>query len=197
MTLRDIQVISGDFVNGSFNLLSISFDRVKACTYFCENVQKLASSGNDERAKWYLRAALGEFRSALEAIGTDIKRMEGTNTWKDSAEEIEMFSHPLVKILTKVRNFSVHSSCLSGNCQEFLVNRIDEQGERPERWRSLFFDQMDKKTNVKGISNVTEDELKWFNRQAKQWPANLVLHSAIYEGSKFVRAFISRRKENG
>jgi hypothetical protein len=69
MTIRNIETISGDFVNGSFNLLSISFDRVKATKYFCAKIQELASLNDDVHAKWYFRAALGEFKSAIESIG--------------------------------------------------------------------------------------------------------------------------------
>lgn len=197
MTIRDIKTISGDFVNGSFDLLTISFDRVKATKYFCNKIQELASINNDLHAKWYFRAALGEFRSALESIGAAFKQLNGSNSWKDSSCEKDMYDQILIKILTRVRNFTVHSSRITGDFKKYFIKRIEGNNSNIEEMRSLFIDHLDKKGNVKGISKVTQEELDWFNRQSETWPANLIIHSAIYESSKFIRAFINQEAKNG
>ena len=194
MTLRDIKTISGDFVNGSFNLLPISFDRVKATKYFCSKIQELTSLNDDVHAKWYFRAALGEFKSAIDSIGADIKQLNGSNTWKGSSCENEMYNQVLIKILTRVRNFTVHSSRITGDFKNYFIERIEGTNSNIEEWRSLFIDHLDKKQNVKGISGVTQEELDWFNRQSEKWPANLIIHSAIFEASKFIRAFITEKQ---
>ena len=191
MTIRDIETISGDFVNGSFNLLSTSYDRVRATKYFCGKIQELTSLNDDVRAKWYFRAALAEFKSAIESIGADIKELKASGTWKDSFYGKEMYKQILTKILTRVRNFSVHSSRITGDFKKYLVERIEGNTSGLEEMRSLFIDHLDKETNVKRMSGVTREELDWFNRQSEKWPANLIIHSAIYEASKFVGAFIA------
>lgn len=197
MTIRDIETISGDFVNGSYHLLPISYDRVRATKYFCKKIQELTALDDDLHAKWYFRAALGEFKSALESIGADVKQIKGSNTWHKSSCENEMYNHILIKILTRVRNFSVHSSRITGDFKKYLIERIEGNNSKIEKVRSLFIDQLDKKGNVKGISGVTQEELDWFNKQSEKWPAHLIIHSAIYESSKFIRTFMARNAMNG
>ena len=103
----------------------------------------------------------------------------------------------VIKILTRVRNFSVHSSRITGDFKKYFIERIEGKNSNVEEMRSLFIDQLDKKGNVKGISKVTQEELDWFNRQSEKWPANLIIHSAIYESSKFIRAFVNEKAMSG
>jgi hypothetical protein len=108
-----------------------------------------------------------------------------------------MYNQILIKILTRVRNFSVHSSRITGDFKKYFIERIEGNNSNIEERRSLFIDHLDKKGNVKGISRVTHEELDWFNRQSEKWPANLIIHSAIYESSKFIRAFMTENAMSG
>lgn len=100
-----------------------------------------------------------------------------------------MMRHPLIKILSKARNFAVHSSRLKSEAKTYEVTLIDENGEAIEAMRSLFFDELDKKKNFKDASNVLTEEIAWFNDQAKTWPVHLLIRHGLYEASKYVHHF--------
>lgn len=189
--MQDIQVISGPYVSSSFNILPTTDDRVSACLYFCQKSHDFATDYEDQTAKWYFRAALSEYQAALESVDHDVKRIFGKNLWKESRFQTNMMAHPLVKILTKLRNFSVHSARLSGELKSYFVVVLDGQDEKVDNMRSIFIDQLDRRANVKDISGVTSDEIAWFNRQSACWPADLLLRQALYEASKFVQGFLA------
>jgi hypothetical protein len=100
-----------------------------------------------------------------------------------------MYSHALVKILSKARNFAVHSSRLRGIEKDYYVTVLDGKGERVEAMRSLFFEELHKKKNFRDASSVSSDELQWFNRQAVTWPVDLLIRHGLYEASTYVHRF--------
>lgn len=186
--MKDIQVINV-YVKDSFKLLPEALDRLRGCTYFCDEVQKYASLKDDQKAKWYFRASMSAFQSVLDAINGDIKNALGRNLWKHSAEKNDMNSNTLVKLLTRVRNFAVHSSRISAKAKRFTVTTVDSRGEKVDSVRSLVFDELKKSQNFRGLSGVTVDEVKWFNKQSKTWPLNLLIRHGLYEASRYVHRF--------
>jgi hypothetical protein len=186
--MKDIQVINV-YVKDSFALLPEALDRLRGCTYFCDEVQKYASLKDDQKAKWYFQASMSAFQSVLDTINGDVKKALGKNRWKDSTEKNEMNSNTLVKLLTTVRNFVVHSSQISAKAKRFAVTTVDSRGEKVDSIRSLVFDELMKSKNFRGLSNVTAEEVKWFNKQSKIWPVNLLIRQGLYEASRYVHRF--------
>lgn len=187
--MKNIELIGIDYHRDSFSPLSESIDRLRSCYYFCDQTQLYAVQEIDHKALWYFRAALSAYQSVLDNISGDIKRYLGEKLWSKSDQCRLMMNHPLVKILSKARNFAVHSSRLKGQAKTYYVTRFDENGENIETVRSLFFDELDKKKNFKDASNVSIDEITWFNEQAKTWPVHLLIRHRLYEASKHVQHF--------
>jgi len=186
--MKDIKVI-GTYQRGSFELLEEAMDRLRSCLYFCDEIQKYATKQDDRKARWYFRASLSSYQSALDNIDGDIKRAVGNNTWDKSEQKKAMFSHPLVKILSKSRNFAVHSSRLKGVVKDYYVTVIDGKGERVEAMRSIFFEELHNKKNFRDASSVTTEELEWFNKQAIKWPVDLLIRHGLFQASTFVHHF--------
>ena len=187
--MNDIQWIGHFYQEHSFDLLPESFDRVLSCRYFCDQIKKHSTSKNDQVAIWYFRAALSVYQSIIDNINGDVKKIFGKNMWCDSPEKTEMLQDPLVKLLSKARNFAVHSSRISAKGREHQVTIIDGNGNREEIFRSLFFDEIDKKINFKDVSNVSQEEIDWFNRQSKIWAVDLLISHGLFEASKHVHKF--------
>jgi hypothetical protein len=95
---------------------------------------------------------MSSFQSILDAIDGDVKNKLGKNFWCESDQRKGMYSDPLVRILSKLRNFAVHSARLSGVAKEYFVTKIDENGSRVIEFRSIFIDTLDKRTNINLIS---------------------------------------------
>jgi hypothetical protein len=186
--MKDIQVINV-YVQGSFGLLPEALDRLRGCHYFCNEVQRYSTIEDDQKAKWCFRAAMSAYQSVLDTIDSDIKNSLGKNFWKDSAQKKEMDNNTLVKLLSRVRNFAVHSARISGQIKKYAVSVTDSRGERVEIERSLFFDELKKSKNFKGVSGVTADEVRWFNKQSSTWPVNLLIRHGLYEASRYVHIF--------
>ena len=187
--MEDIQVIGTFCQRGSFELLEESLDRLRSCHYFCDETKKYATAQDDQKARWYFRASLSSYQSALDNIDGDVKRAIGTNTWDKSEQKRAMYSHPLVKILSKSRNFAVHSSRLRGVAKNYYVTVLDGKGERIESMRSLFFEELHNKKNFKDASSVSSEELEWFNKQATTWPVDLLIRHGLHEASTFIHHF--------
>jgi hypothetical protein len=192
--MKDIQIIGSDFQRYSFSLLPESFDRLRSCHYFCEETQNYTTQENDKMAKWYFRAAMSSFQSTLDTIDGDVKRKLGKNYWKESDQRKLMYSDSLVKILSKLRNFTVHTTRLSGAAKDYFVTKIDGNGSRVIEIRSLFFDALGKNKNIKGISSVSEEEVQWFNKQSETWPADLLIREGLYQASTYVHHFCAQNK---
>lgn len=192
--MKDIQTIGSDFQRNSFNVLPGPFDRLRSCLYFCEEIQKHATSENDKLSKWYLGAALSSFQTTLETVGSEVKVILGANLWKESEQKQLMENDTLVKILTKLRNYTVHSTRLSGVPKKYSVTQIDGEGSRVIEIRSLFFDHLNKSKNIRGISRVSTEEIQWFNKQTETWPADLLLREGLYQASAYVHHFCAINK---
>lgn len=190
----DIQIIGKSFQERSFELLPESLDRFNACHYFCTGVQRYSTLKDETKARWYLRAALSGFRSVLDSLDGEIRKKLGKNLWQESKQERDMNKHVLIKMLNKIRNYSIHSARINGKVKEYSISIIDEKGGRIEDVRSLFFDELDKKENFKDASKVSDEELKWFNRQSQAWPSNLLIKEGLYQASTFVHYFCAEHR---
>ena len=187
--MKAIQVIGNGYQKGSFELFPESIDRFNACYYFCDAVQKHATSKDETKSIWYLRAALSGFQSVLDSLHSAIKKQLGSNLWINSEQEQNMNQNVLVKLLTKVRNFTVHSARINGEMKKYIITVISEQGNRQVEVCSLFLDELNRKTNFTDASNISADEIKWFNRQSEAWPANLLIKEGLYQASEYVKHF--------
>jgi len=187
--MKNIEIIGTDYQRDSFEVFSESIDRLRSCQYFCDQMQLYATQEIDQKAIWYFRAALSAYQSILDNISGDVKRYLGENSWSKSPQCESMVNNPLIKILSKVRNFAVHSSRLKGKAKTYYVTRLDENGENIETLRSIFFDELDRKKNFKDASKVSLEEIIWFNKQAKTWPVHLLMRHGLYEASKYVSHF--------
>jgi hypothetical protein len=187
--MKDIQVIGNSYQKGSFELLPESIDRLHACHYFCNQVQRNATLKDEIKARWYFRAALSGFQSVLDSLNGEIKKRLGRNLWKGSEQKQKMHENVLVKLLTKVRNFAVHSAHINGELKKYEIIVVNEQGSCKEETCSLFFNELNKKTNFADSSNVLQEEIEWFNRQSLVWPVNLLIKEGLYQASGFVQHF--------
>ena len=192
--MNDIQWIGHFYQERSFELLPESFDRLLSCRYFCDQIRENATIKKDQMAIWYFRAALSAYQSIIDNINGDVKNIFGKNLWCGSSEKQEMFQDPLVKLLSKARNFAVHSSRISAEGREHQVSVIDGCGSREEIFRSLFFDEIDKKTNFKDVSNVSQEQISWFNKQSKKWSVDLLISHGLYKASNHVHKFYAYRE---
>jgi len=187
--MKDIHVIASDYERDSFGCLPESLDRLRSCHYFCAKIQYYATSENDQKARWYFRAALSSYQSALDTIDSDIKILIGRNDWHKSDQKQYMYDNTLIKILSKARNFAVHSARITGEMRVYNVVRIDGNGQNIVNVRSLFFDELNKQHNFKDVSNVSRDEIEWFNKQSQTWPVDLLIRQGLYEASRYVHHF--------
>lgn len=192
--MKDIKIISGDYQQNSFEVYPETIDRLRACRYFCDKTQEYATSNDDTKAKWYFRAAISGFSTTLETINNDVKRLIGSNTWCDSEQKKEMYENTLIKVLTKTRNFSVHSDRIKGEIREYSVTMLNGDGESIVDMRSLFFEKLCKSTNIKGVSKISVGDVEWFNKQSERWPVNLLIRSSLFEASKYVHHFTAMHK---
>lgn len=192
--MKDIQTISSGYQKGSFELLPESIDRFYACNYFCDEIQKYSTLKDEIKAKWYLRCTLSGFQSVLDSLDGEIKKKVGNNLWKGSKQKEAMNQDVLVKMLTRVRNFAVHSARISGKIKNYSITVLSDTGDRIEDVRSLFFDELNKKENFRDESKVVQEEIEWFNRQSSAWPANLLIREGLYKASTYIHFFCAENR---
>ena len=82
--MKDIQVIGNSYVQGSYQLLAESADRVRASLYFAELCEKEANKNNEKISRWYYRACLSEFKSIFDVLNSDFKNIGVSKIWKQS-----------------------------------------------------------------------------------------------------------------
>lgn len=189
--MKDIQVIGSSYTNGSYQLLRESADRVRAALYFADLCSKEANENNIKLARWYYRATLSEFKSIFEVLCSDFKRMKINKIWQKSEFKNQFDSNPLIKILNKARDLAIHTVMLPGSHIAITVQFIDQNGERPVEQNCIFFDEIDRTMFKEKASYISDAELKWFNKQAKQWPVNLLVREAIYQSSVPIANFLT------
>lgn len=189
--MKDIQTISGDYVQGSFHLLAHAGDRAKASLFFARRVGDEAEKENYLMAQWFFRASLSEYKSVFDVLPTDLKEINLDKIFKMSLFKKEMDAHPLIAVLKKARDLAIHSATFQGQERHFHVIRCDGNGQTPTSFGAVFFDEVNK-VNLKkdDLRFITEEQLGWFNRQSQGWPAHLLIQEAIFQTSILLRNFL-------
>lgn len=190
MPLSDIHAISADYVQGSFSLLQKCGERARAALFFARLIDSHARDANPEVARWYFRGALSEFRSMFDLLPADLKDEGLSKQWERGRFKKALDSHPLVAIFKKVRDFAVHSIHVRGFGKDFSVTFLGKYSERQEVIPSIFIEPLDRKVLGREISDISDEDLAWFNRQTAMWPAHLLIQEAIYQTSIPLRNFL-------
>ena len=183
--------VSGHYVQGSFSLLPLAGERARAALHFAALVGSTSFSNNLELARWYLRAALSEFRSIFDLLNSDLKELNLLAQWKASENHTYLDADPIVAVLRKVRDFAVHSALVQGQPANFKISSpgdTDTASDMP----SIVIDQLDPKCPgmSRELSKFRDDEIAEFNLLARQWPADLLIHIAIYRASEPIAGFL-------
>lgn len=188
---RDIQVVSGGgYIEGSFTLLRLSGERADAALFFAGLIDSHARGAAVDVARWYLRAAVSEFRSVFDLLPADLRQYDISNKWARSQFKQELDAHILVSILKKIRNFTVHSRHVRGVDRAFSLIVLSEGAEHQESIPSIFIEPLNRQAHGREIASVSDEELTWFNRQTTIWPAHLLIQEAIYQTSILLRNFL-------
>jgi hypothetical protein len=190
MSRPDIQAVSGDYVQGSFTLLSLSGERASSALFFARLMDSHAREGETKLAQRYFRAAVSEFRSIFDLLPADWKAANLAHEWARSDFKRELEAHPLIAVLIKVRNFAVHSARVQGFGRNFSVTVLGDGPERREDIPSLFIDALDRQSLGRELNDVSEESLHWFNRQIQHWPAQLIVQEAVFQASIPIRNFL-------
>jgi hypothetical protein len=190
--IPDIEAVSGRFLYGSYQMLPQALNNVRACRFFCGQLQANAAidrQEGSERAEWFLRAALGEFRAILDSIGRDVSLIPVFKRWEGSEQAGKVRSHHLIRVLRGLERPNAHPAVVPERIlQDHGMLFGEECGPQEGRSVSLFFGRVDQWDPERPV-DATERELAWFNRQAAVWPACLLLDQAIYEVSVQVWSF--------
>lgn len=193
--------VSGDYVQGSFSLLSLAGERARAALYFSRFVGSKSFEGNLELSRWYLRAALSEFRSIFDLVNADLKTMELASQWKRSAHKSSMDLDPVVTVLRKVRDFAIHSENIVGEARTFKVISSGEPAAVAADMPAIVIENLDR-TALKfargkdELSEFDDETLREFNKLASSWPADLLVHIAVYRTSEYLANFLSPNIKN-
>ena len=191
MTFPDIQTISNDYVHGSFTLLPLSGERASAALFFARLIDSHARGNAIDVARWYFRAAVSEFRSIFDLLPADLKAKGLSHQWNRSCFKSTLDANPLVTVLSKVRNFAVHSAHVRGFGKDFSATIVGDGPEREEDIPSIFIEPLNSQALGREIKDIPDEALEWFNRQTKMWPSHLIVQKAIHESSVPIRNFLA------
>jgi hypothetical protein len=201
MTLRTT-IVSGDYVQGSFGLLPLAGERARAALYFSRLVGSKSFDGNLELARWYLRAALSEFRSIFDLLGNDFKSLGLAAQWKRSHQRALIDADPIVAVLRKVRDFAIHSDTIVGEPKTFKVSSSQHPTADVSDMPAVVIEQLDRgalafnRGKKDELSHFDDSTLSVFNDHARQWPADLLVHMAIYRTSQSLAGFLAANRQN-
>jgi hypothetical protein len=200
MNLR-VTKVSGDYVQGSFGLLPLAGERARAALYFSGVVGSKSFDGNLELARWYLRAALSEFRSIFDLVGTDFKSLGLAAQWKRSPQRALIDADPIVSVLRKVRDFVIHSALIVGEAKTFKVVSSQRPAAGVSDMPAIVIEPLDRVAlaSYRGkdeLSQFDENTLSAFNEHARRWPADMLVHIAVYRTSEPLAVFLAANRKN-
>jgi len=201
MTLR-MTTVSGDYVQGSFGLLPLAGERARAALYFSRFVGSKSFDGNLELARWYLRAALSEFRSIFDLLGADFRSLSLAAQWKRSPQRALIDADPIVAVLRKVRDFAIHSATIVGEPKTFKVVSSQLPAADASDMPAIVIEPLDRTALALGrgkddLSEFDDNTLSVFNEHARRWPADLLVHIAVYRTSEPIALFLAANRQNG
>lgn len=197
-----VTTVSGDYVQGSFGLLPLAGERARAALYFSRFVGSTSFDGKLELARWYLRAALSEFRSIFDLLGTDLKSMGLAAQWKRSSQQALIDTDPIVAVLRKVRDLAIHSATIVGEQKTFKVVSSQYPAVGPSDMPSIVIEPLERTALALGrgkdeLSKFDENMLAVFNEYACKWPADMLVHIAVYRTSESLALFLAAHRKNG
>lgn len=183
----DIQVIGGHLDYSPLKQLPNCFDRVLAAKYFCHQLEKLAGNRQIDEATWCFRASLTETRSITEIFPGELSDVFMKKRWDRSDIRYDLENHPLLSVLQKVRNLSLHTGkCLSkvkGHKIIFLPG-----GDRVVA--SLFISPIPHDSDYK-VKTLPKERVEWFNRQTMNLPAHYIIQETLFVISVALTNFLN------
>lgn len=191
-------VVSGDYVQGSFGLLPLAGERARAALHFSRLLGSTSFEENFELARWYLRAALSEFRSIFDLLNSDFKSLGLAAQWKQSPYKANLDADATVSVLRKVRDFAIHSAIIQGVPKTFTVSSSGGVGP-VSRMPSIVIEPLNRNIPEmrRELSYFDDSTLSTFNDQSTHWPADLLIHIAIYRSSESIAGFLKRAISDG
>lgn len=193
--------VSGDYVQASFDLLPLAGERARAALHFSGIVGSKSYDGNLELARWYLRAALSEFRSIFDLLNTDLKSFGLTTQWKRSPQRTLLEADPIVSVLRKVRDFAIHSALIVGEAKTFKVVSSQQSAVAASDMPAIIIEPLDRVALASSrgkdeLSQIDENALSVFNEHARRWPADMLVHIAVYRTSQPLAMFLAVNRKN-
>ena len=174
--MDDISVIGGD---GLINMLSGTpaiLDRYRASQYFlsmhfrCEGIAQPV---------WYVRAALAEFKAAVETVASGLPESHKKAAWKKSEASVTLQKCALTKALGKLRDIAFHTNQHIEHASVFRYQIATFSEPLTCSLQSIFFSPLTPSRETKK-SNITQKEIEWFNRQSQHWPAYHLIEEAWF-----------------
>ena len=184
-------IVSADYVQGSFNLLPRAGERARAALYFAQILGSKSSDSEFEIARRYLRASLSEFRSIFDVINLDFKDRGLKSKWDKSIQLACLDAEPIVLLLRKVRDFAIHSETIKGSGKIFRVS--GPNGDSPITEMPAIVIEPLSKLNpemARNLSHFSTETISAFNEIVKRWPADFVIQHAIHRASQPIAAFL-------
>lgn len=193
MAIR-VGTISGDYVQGSFNLLDLSRDRVRAALHFADLLGTISSKGEMPKARWYMRAALSEFKSIFDLLNADFKELGLAAKWKCNSHREALEADVVVAVLRKVRDLAIHSSKVTGEAKTFSVSSTINGKTVSRPMPAMVVDLISREalraSRKRSALEISAEELADFNDLARRWPADLLIRIAVYRSSQKIAAFL-------
>lgn len=174
--MDDILVICGDGLIGMLSGTPAILDRYRASNYFlqmhhgCEDIVQPI---------WYVRAALAEFKAAVETVASGLPEPHKKAVWKKSEAKVALEKCALTKALGKLRDIAFHTSQSVGDVSVFHYQVATVNEPVSSSLQTIFFSPLTPSRETKK-SGITQEEIEWFNRQAQHWPAYHLIEEAWF-----------------
>lgn len=174
--MDDISVIGGDGLVRMLSGTPAILDRYRASNYFlqmhhdCEGIVQPI---------WFVRAALAEFKAAVETVASGLPEPHKKAIWKKSAAKVALEKCALTKVLGKLRDIAFHTSQSVGDTAVFHYQIATVSEPVSSSLQTIFFSPLTSSRETKK-SGITQADIEWFNRQSQCWPAYLLIDEAWF-----------------
>jgi len=174
--MDDISVIGGDGLVKMLSGTPAILDRYRASNYFlqmhhrCEGIVQPI---------WFVRAALAEFKAAVETLASGLHEPHKKAIWKKSAAKQALEECTLTKVLGKLRDIAFHTNQSVGDSAVFRYQMATVSEPVLSSLQTIFFSPLTSSRETKK-SGITQEDLEWFNRQSQCWPAYLLITEAWF-----------------